>query len=70
MHTGEAITAGGRAGEGTTHGISGALHRLAFDVERFKTGTPPRINGRTIDYAATEIQPGDEEPQPFSFMTE
>lgn len=68
MHTGEAKTAGGRAGEGTTSGISGALHRLGFAVRRFKTGTPARLNGRTIDYSQTEIQPGDAEPQPFSFL--
>ncbi len=70
MHTGESKTPGGRAGEGTTTGISGALHRLGFEVERFKTGTPPRINGRTIDYDKCEIQPGDDPPQPFSFMTQ
>jgi tRNA uridine 5-carboxymethylaminomethyl modification enzyme len=70
MHTGEAKTPGGRAGEGTTHGISGALHRLGFRVERFKTGTPARLNGRTIDYSQTQIQPGDDDPQPFSFLTE
>ena len=70
MHTGEAITAGGRAGEGTTKGLSGALVRLGIRVERFKTGTPARLNGRTIDYAQTEMQPGDERPQPFSFLTE
>jgi len=70
MHTGEAKTAGGRAGEGTTSGISGALGRLGFRVERFKTGTPPRLNGRTIDYARTEMQPGDDDPQPFSFLTD
>jgi tRNA uridine 5-carboxymethylaminomethyl modification enzyme len=68
MHTGEAKTAGGRAGEGTTAGISGALHRLGFVVRRFKTGTPARLNGRTIDYSQTELQPGDPEPQPFSFL--
>lgn len=70
MHTGEAKTAGGRAGEGTTSGISEALLRLGFRVQRFKTGTPARLNGRTIDYSKTEIQPGDETPQPFSFLTD
>jgi tRNA uridine 5-carboxymethylaminomethyl modification enzyme len=69
MHTGETKTPGGRAGEGTTKGISGALHRMGFEVQRFKTGTPPRINGRTIDFDRLELQPGDDEPQPFSFLT-
>jgi len=69
MHTGEVKTAGGRGGEGTTTGISAALRRLDFRVSRFKTGTPARLNGRTIDYSKTEIQPGDETPQPFSFAT-
>ena len=70
MHTGEAKSAGGRAGEGTSSGISGALNRLGFQLARFKTGTPPRINGRTIDYARTERQPGDDDPQPFSFLSD
>ncbi|MDG1809366.1 MAG: tRNA uridine-5-carboxymethylaminomethyl(34) synthesis enzyme MnmG [Pirellulaceae bacterium] len=70
MHTGEAKTAGGRAGEGTTKGISGSLNRMGFRLDRFKTGTPPRLNGRTIDYDKAEIQPGDENPSPFSFLTE
>jgi tRNA uridine 5-carboxymethylaminomethyl modification enzyme len=70
MHTGEAKTPGGRAGEGTTSGISHALNRLGFRIERFKTGTPARLNGRTIDYSRTEMQPGDEQPQAFSFMTD
>jgi len=68
MHTGEAKTAGGRAGEGTSQGISGALARLGVQLERFKTGTPPRLNGRTIDYSKTELQPGDDEPKPFSYL--
>jgi tRNA uridine 5-carboxymethylaminomethyl modification enzyme len=69
MHTGEVQTPGGRAGEGTTAGISGALAKLGFRLARFKTGTPPRLNGRTIDYGTMEFQPGDEEPEPFSFLT-
>ncbi|MEM8912296.1 MAG: tRNA uridine-5-carboxymethylaminomethyl(34) synthesis enzyme MnmG [Planctomycetota bacterium] len=68
MHTGEVQSAGGRAGEGTTAGISGSLRRLGFEIDRFKTGTPPRLNARTIDYAKVEEQPGDDEPQPFSFL--
>lgn len=70
MHTGDAKAAGGRAGEGTTAGISGALHRLGFEIDRFKTGTPPRLNARTIDYNQVEPQPGDDTPQPFSFMND
>jgi len=70
MHTGETKTAGGRAGEGTTAGISAALTRLGFRLERFKTGTPPRLNGRTIHYDHLELQPGDEHPEPFSFLTD
>ncbi len=70
MHVGEEKTAGGRAGEGTTSGISAALSRLGFKLERFKTGTPPRLNGRTIDFDKCETQPGDEQPQPFSFLND
>jgi tRNA uridine 5-carboxymethylaminomethyl modification enzyme len=70
MHTGEAKTAGGRAGEGTTNGLSQSLLDLGFELRRFKTGTPCRLNGRTIDFSQLQIQPGDDEPQPFSFLTE
>lgn len=69
MHLGETKTPGGRAGEGTTAGLSQALVQLGVRVARFKTGTPARLNGRTIDYAQTQEQPGDEDPQPFSFLT-
>jgi tRNA uridine 5-carboxymethylaminomethyl modification enzyme len=70
MHTGEAKTPGGRAGEGTSSGISNSLNSLGFRIQRFKTGTPARLNSRTIDYSKTEIQPGDDNPQPFSYMTD
>lgn len=70
MHTGEAKTAGGRAGEGTTGTLSDSFRELGFELARFKTGTPARINGRTIDYSVIEEQPGDAEPQPFSYMTD
>ena len=68
LHYGEQKTSGGRAGEKTTSGISLALEKLGFQVERFKTGTPARLNGRTIDYSKAEIQPGDDHPEPFSFL--
>ncbi len=70
MHTGEAKTAGGRAGEGTSAGLSGALGRIGLRLDRFKTGTPPRLSAKTIDFAATELQPGDDDPQPFSYLTQ
>ncbi|MBC7818666.1 MAG: tRNA uridine-5-carboxymethylaminomethyl(34) synthesis enzyme MnmG [Planctomycetaceae bacterium] len=70
MHTGEAKASGGRAGEGTTTGLSHTLTELGFELRRFKTGTPCRINGRTIDFSAIQKQPGDAEPQPFSFLTD
>ncbi len=70
MHTGEVKTAGGRAGDQSAEGLSGSLRALGFELKRFKTGTPPRLNGRTIDFSRTEPQPGDDEPVPFSFLTE
>ena len=69
LHVGEATAPGGRMGEPAAAGLSLALERLGLRLARFKTGTPPRINGRTIDYDQTEIQPGDEQPEPFSFLT-
>ena len=70
MHTGEAKSTGGRAGEGTSVGISQSLGHLGFELARFKTGTPARLNGRTIDFSSLSEQPGDDLPQPFSFLTE
>jgi tRNA uridine 5-carboxymethylaminomethyl modification enzyme len=70
LHLGEASFPGGRMGEAATTGPSAALARCGFRLERFKTGTPPRLNGRSIDYAQTELQPGDDRPEPFSFLTD
>ncbi len=70
MHTGESKTQGGRAGDVSAEGLSGSLRELGFELQRFKTGTPPRVNGRTIDFSRLEVQPGDEVPVPFSFLTD
>ncbi len=69
MHTGESKTQGGRVGEGTAVGISGALRDLGFDIGRLKTGTPPRLAAETIDFASLQEQPGDEVPVPFSDLS-
>jgi len=70
MHTGEIKTPGGRGGDASAHGLSHSLTSLGFELRRFKTGTPPRLNGRTIDFDKLEPQPGDAEPVPFSFLTD
>ena len=70
MHTGEAKTPGGRAGDGTTGTMSDSLRHLGFELDRFKTGTPCRLNGRTIDFSVCQEQPGDDVPKPFSFLTD
>jgi tRNA uridine 5-carboxymethylaminomethyl modification enzyme len=70
MHTGEAKTPGGRAGDGTTGTMSDSLRHCGFELARFKTGTPCRLNGRTIDFSQLQEQPGDEPPVPFSFLTD
>ena len=69
-HGGTQQTAGGRAGEAAAVGVTAALHRLGFEMGRLKTGTPPRIDGRTVDYSACTEQPGDAAPRPFSFLTD
>jgi tRNA uridine 5-carboxymethylaminomethyl modification enzyme len=70
MHMGEAQTRGGRAGDQSAEALSDSLAACGFQLARFKTGTPCRLNGRTIDFDRTEPQPGDFEPRPFSFATE
>jgi tRNA uridine 5-carboxymethylaminomethyl modification enzyme len=70
MHTGEVKTPGGRGGDVAATGLSRSLLDLGFELRRFKTGTPPRLNGRTIDFSRLEPQPGDSDPVPFSFLTD
>jgi tRNA uridine 5-carboxymethylaminomethyl modification enzyme len=70
MHTGEVKTPGGRGGDAAAVGLSQSLQTLGFELRRFKTGTPPRVNGRTIDFSQLEPQPGDDEPIAFSFLTD
>jgi tRNA uridine 5-carboxymethylaminomethyl modification enzyme len=70
MHMGEAKTRGGRAGDPSAEALSDSLAAGGFQLARFKTGTPCRLNGRTIDFGKTELQPGDADPRPFSFATD
>ena len=70
MHIGERQLGGGRAGEKASHGITEQLVELGFEAGRMKTGTPPRVDGRSIDYTKLEEQLGDEDPRTFSFLPE
>lgn len=67
IHIGEKQLGGGRAGESAAKGITEQLVELGFEAGRMKTGTPPRIDGRTIDYSRCEAQPGDEPAGRFSY---
>lgn len=69
LHVGQEKQAGGRMGDSVSN-LSECLRALGFVVGRFKTGTPCRLNGRSIDFSRCECQEGDEPPQPFSFMPE
>jgi tRNA uridine 5-carboxymethylaminomethyl modification enzyme len=69
IHIGEEKILAGRVGEKPSLGLSRTLARFGFALGRLKTGTPPRLDGRTIDRAGLEVQPGDDPPPPFSFIT-
>ena len=68
MHIGEKQSGGGRAGERAATGITECLNELGFESGRMKTGTPPRLDGRSLDYEQFAVQQGDEQPAGFSFM--
>lgn len=70
IHIGKSTTPAGRVGEPPSLGLSKTLARYGFALGRLKTGTPARIDGTTIDWAATEPQPGDNPPVPFSYLTQ
>ena len=70
MHCGEASAEGGRAGDQAAHGVTASLLKLGFESGRMKTGTPVRLDARTINFDALEIQEGDAEPSKFSYDTD
>jgi tRNA uridine 5-carboxymethylaminomethyl modification enzyme len=68
IHIGEKQFGGGRVGEAASKGITEQLVSLGFTSGRMKTGTPPRVDGRSLDYSKMELQPGDENPAKFSYL--
>jgi tRNA uridine 5-carboxymethylaminomethyl modification enzyme len=70
IHLGEKNWPAGRVGEAPAMGLSGSFERAGFALGRLKTGTPPRLDGTTIDWSAVEMQPGDDPPEPFSVLTD
>ncbi len=70
IHIGDVSYSAGRAGESSAEKLSESFLNLGFEIGRLKTGTPPRVNAQTVDFSEMEIQPGDDDPLPFSFITE
>ena len=70
VHLGDVSYSAGRAGESSAEKLSDSFLNLGFEIGRLKTGTPPRVNAHTVNFDLMEIQPGDQQPRPFSFSTE
>jgi tRNA uridine 5-carboxymethylaminomethyl modification enzyme len=70
IHLGEKNWPAGRVGEAPAMGLSASFEKVGFTLGRLKTGTPPRLDGTTIDWSAVEMQPGDDPPEPFSVITD
>ena len=70
VHLGDVSYSAGRAGESSAEKLSDSFLNLGFEIGRLKTGTPPRVNAHTVNFDVMEVQPGDEQPCPFSFSTE
>src|SRR5262249_52332146 len=70
VHVGKKTFSAGRSGEPASIRLANSIRNIGFKTGRLKTGTPPRLDGRTIDYTKFERQPGDDNPVPFSFKTD
>ncbi|KAI7280784.1 glucose-inhibited division protein A subfamily [Hortaea werneckii] len=70
IHIGLEVFSSGRMGEAATHGLSKSLREAGFKLGRLKTGTPPRLDKRTIEFSRLQVQPGDDPPMPFSYLND
>ncbi|KAI5292717.1 Mitochondrial Translation Optimization, partial [Ascosphaera atra] len=70
IHIGLTVYPSGRLGEPATTGLSKSLHEAGFQLGRLKTGTPPRLDKKTIDFSVLGVQEGDHPPRPFSYLND